>query len=109
MAKSRRTKAVSIPRWVMEEVWERDDHKCVLCGNPQASPVCHFIRRAHGGRGIPENIWTGCLECHNKYDHITDELWHVCARLKLEQYFKRFYPRWDERKLIYNKWEARYE
>ncbi len=103
--KSRRTKATSIPRKVMDIVWERDRHRCVLCGNPQASPVCHYIRRSKGGKGIPENIWTGCLRCHDKFDHITDELWHENARLFLAEHFKKHYPEWDEKKLIYNKWE----
>lgn len=105
MATSRRTKAVSIPTRVKDAVWERDYHQCVLCGNPQAAPVCHFIRRSQGGLGIEENIWTGCAACHNGFDHITDEEWHAKARLKLEAYFKRIYPRWDERKLYYRKWE----
>lgn len=102
--KSRRTRATSIPRRVMDEVWERDNYRCVLCGSYQAAPVCHFIRRSQGGMGIKENIWTGCLACHDRFDNVTDELWHVSARLKLEQHFKKHYPGWDERKLYYLKY-----
>lgn len=107
--KSRRTKATSIPRRVMDAVWERDEGRCVLCGSYEAGPYCHFIRRSQGGMGIEENIWTGCQRCHDLFDNVTDGWWHANARLNLEEHFKRHYERWDERKLIYTKYGGIYD
>lgn len=48
--KHTRTKATDIPRWVKEEVWNRDKHKCILCGIYVSleCACCHFIPRSSG-------------------------------------------------------------
>ena len=76
--KSKRTKAIEIPRKVKEAVAERDSidgHPCcILCGKPAptSSPLAfsnaHILRRSRGGRGIETNIATLCWECHMKFD-----------------------------------------
>ena len=67
--KSRRSKATDISHKVKNKVWERDNHCCILCGNPNAMPNAHYISRANGGLGIEQNIVTLCQNCHNKYDN----------------------------------------
>lgn len=97
----RRTKALSIPPKVKAEVWNRDFHRCVLCGTPYASPDAHFISRAQGGLGIPENIVTLCRACHDRYDNSPDR---AVLRERLRDHLMTWYPNWDEQNLIYKKW-----
>lgn len=68
----RRTKALAIPPKVKAQVWDRDLHRCVLCGSPYAFPDAHYISRAQGGLGIPENVVTLCRPCHDRYDNSPD-------------------------------------
>ena len=97
----RRTKALSIPPKVKAEVWDRDLHRCVLCGTPYASPDAHFISRTQGGLGIPENIVTLCRACHDRYDNSPDR---AVLRERLRDHLMTWYPNWDEHNLIYKKW-----
>ena len=95
----KQTKATSIPAAVKQAVWERDSGRCVLCGRP-GNPLCHYISRAQGGLGRPENIVTLCDPCHRRLDQSADR-----ASLKeaLANYLRSKYPRWDEKNLIYRK------
>ena len=99
--KTKRSKACDIPQAVKEKVWFRDDCRCIICGNAQAMPNAHYISRAHGGLGIPENIVTLCCSCHFKYDN-------TIARPILGAYIKNYLQGiygadWDEKKLTYKK------
>lgn len=101
MAKAKRTKATDITPKVKNEVWERDNHRCIFCGSSQAMPNLHVISRAYGGLGIPENIVTGCMDCHRLMDQSTRRK----EMLKIaKNYLKNIYPDWDESKLKYKKY-----
>ena len=109
--KANRTKALEIPPEVKRKVAERDSidgHPCCIwCGkpapttNPIAFSNAHYIPRGQGGLGIEENILTLCTDCHREYDQTIN-------RKKMREYFKNYlqskYPDWDEKKLVYNKW-----
>lgn len=95
----KQTKATRIPETVKKAVWERDGGYCVLCGRP-GSPWCHYISRAHGGLGIPENIVTLCGICHARYDQSADR---VVLKEALAGYLRGKYPDLDEKELIYRK------
>lgn len=99
--KSKRARATDIPMKVKRNVWERDEFRCIACGNRQAAPNAHYIPRSKGGLGIEENIVTLCLSCHEKMDNSTE-------RKKMLSYVKKYlkskYPEWDETKLRYGKW-----
>ena len=79
---------------------------CVFCGTAapsDTSPVwsnAHYISRAQGGLGIPENGLTLCPECHRRYDQTT-------ARAEMRGYFRDYlseqYEDWSEDALIYRK------
>ena len=79
---------------------------CINCGRPapQGRPTAfsnaHFISRAQGGLGIPENGLTLCPECHRKYDQTTarKEMLEV-----FREYLKSKYQDWDESKLYYRR------
>lgn len=105
MSKSRRTKALEIPRSVKEQVAERDGFCCILCGrpapseNPLAYSNAHYISRAHGGLGIEQNILTLCEEDHRAYDGARREE----LRPIMRRYLSEYYENWTESELIYRK------
>lgn len=102
---SKRAKACSISRETHDKVFTRDGGCCVYCGRkwPYVFPEAHYISRAKGGLGIPENILTLCRPCHDRYDHGTRE-----ERKEMKEFFRDYlssiYEDWDESKLIYHKW-----
>ena len=97
--KSRRTKALEIPRSVKDRVYARDGGCCVLCGRP-GLPEAHYISRAHGGMGIEENILTLCRGCHRRYDQTIER---EALGAVLADYLRRKYPDWTPTELIYRK------
>lgn len=97
----KRTKALDISPKVKQEVWERDGHMCVLCGNPHAMPNAHYIARSQGGLGIAKNVVTLCFVCHNRYDNSADR---KNIRVQIKAYLMSRYPDWNESKLYYKKW-----
>ena len=100
---SRQAKAKAISSTVKMIVYHRDNGRCVYCQKP-GNPEAHFISRAKGGLGVPQNILTLCRECHDKYDNGTRE-----ERDGMKEYFREYlisqYPDWDESKLIYRRYE----
>lgn len=103
----KRKSYTDIPKSVKEIVWERDDHRCIFCHKyvPVECACCHFIPRGLGGLGIPENIYTGCSDCHREQDNgMNTKLYDK----KVENYLKGIYgANWNKEKLIYNKWEVK--
>lgn len=105
-----RTQALAIPRPVKQKVAERDSVDgwpcCLWCGRPAptrtplAFSCAHYISRAQGGLGIPENILTLCPICHAEYDATEN-------RADLREFFKAYlskkYPDWQEELLVYKK------
>lgn len=102
MYKSKRSKATDIPKSVKDKVWERDNHRCILCGSPIAGPWCHFISRNKGGLGVEQNIFTACQECHRKFDSGTKEQRAVLNK-RVKHYLEHCYNgiNWEE--MVYKK------
>lgn len=77
---------------------------CIFCGAPApaftAWSNAHYISRAQGGLGIPQNGLTLCPLCHKKYDQTT-------ARREMRAFFRDYlesrYEVWNEEDLIYRK------
>ena len=101
--KSKRTKALEIPKAIKLKVWERDQHKCIFCQRPVSYQLAnsHFIKRSHGGLGIEENIMTNCLDCHHKFD---DTIQRKEMLIYAENYLKSKYQNWNKEKLIYKRY-----
>lgn len=97
---SKRTKATDIKPSVKSHVWDRDGQHCVVCGNHEAMPNAHYIRRSKGGLGIPENVVTLCSKCHHEFDNGKNSI-HYQAIIR--DYLKTQYPSWNEQNLIYRK------
>ena len=100
--KSKRAKACDISKKVKDIVWERDGHRCIICGSSYAMPNSHFIRRSQGGLGIEENIVTMCNRCHMMYDQGPER--ELIGKYT-EAYLRKKYPDWNPDELIYKKWE----
>lgn len=98
--KSKRSKACDISQKVKQRVWDRDDHQCIICGNPYAMPNAHYVRRSQGGLGIEENVVTLCQKCHHEYDNGDGR---VSIGYKIEWYLNSCYENWDVNKLYYTK------
>lgn len=98
----RSTKACEIPMSVKKRVWERDEHRCVICGSTYtAAPVAHYIPRSHLGLGVEKNIVTLCMACHCDYDN-SDKRERLGVLIK--RYLMSKYLEWDERELVYKKY-----
>ena len=97
------TKACDIPLRVKVRVWERDNHRCVICCSTTAAPNAHYIPRSHLGLGIEENIVTLCTGCHCDFDNSTKRPYYASL---IRQYLKSQYPDWDESKLTYKKFDT---
>ena len=98
----KRTKAVAIPPAVREAVEKRDGYRCIFCGSGNARGEAHYVNRSQGGLGIEQNIVTVCRNCHREMDNGKNiEFFRDIAKA----YLKSKYPGWDEKKLIYNKWD----
>ena len=77
---------------------------CVFCGAAAPAELAwsnaHFISRAQGGLGVPENGLTLCPVCHRRYDQTT-------ARAEMRSFFRGYledcYEGWSEEKLTYRK------
>lgn len=47
-----------------DDILERDDHRCVSCGNEENLQVHHIIPRGSGGKNSENNLATLCADCH---------------------------------------------
>ena len=83
-------------------VWERDNMRCVVCGQVcDVTNACsHIVRRSQGGRGIPENIVTHCSECHRLYDSYDE-----ATRQATMDYILAKYPHWNKEKVTFRRYE----
>lgn len=96
---NKRTKATNIPFKVKQEVYIRDCGKCIFCGRP-GYPEAHYISRARGGLGIPENIITVCRECHRRMDASTERPQYL---ERAKAYLDILYPEFTDEMRIHKK------
>ena len=99
---NKRTRALSITPAVRGRVLERDGGKCVLCGAVYGLQCGHYIGRAQSGKGTEKNLVTLCVDCHRAYDQSAER---ERIRQELSDYLRSKYNDWDERVLVYHKWE----
>ena len=107
--KSKVGKATDIPEWVKRIVWERDKHRCIICGSPFANPSCHVVSRAKLGMGIETNVVTLCNAFgnnhHFRYDSGSLEEREQLANA-IDLYMKRQYgDSWCREDQIYHKYK----
>ena len=97
---SKKSKACDISSKVRAEVVDRDGGRCIICGDRQIQ-IAHFVPRARGGLGIPQNLACMCYICHFQFDNGS---YRKEIGKAFEGYLKERYPDWDKEKLIYTKW-----
>ena len=57
-----------------QNIFKRDDHKCVYCGSRENLTIDHVIPRSKGGRNTWENMVTCCGSCNVKKGDIDVDL-----------------------------------
>ena len=97
---SKRSKACDISSKVRKQVIERDKY-CIICGANHSLQIAHYISRARGGLGIPQNLAVMCARCHFEFDN---GKFHKEIGQTFREHLQAHYPDWDEQKLIYSKW-----
>lgn len=99
---SKRARALAISKQVKLIVWERDGKRCIFCHCPIPWNLAnsHFVKRSHGGLGIPENVFCACLDCHHNFDDTINREWMLPIAKK---YLMSKYENWNEDELIYRK------
>jgi hypothetical protein len=51
-------------RMDVQALYERDDHKCVVCGTSEDLSLDHIFPKSRGGSHEPENLQTMCRPCN---------------------------------------------
>jgi hypothetical protein len=114
MKKSKQARRREFSQKDRETIINRDRHECIFCrmkyhmedvdGYGQQLPsIMHYIGRAQGGLGIPENGALGCQCHHEMYDN-GNKGRHGEMRGLFREYLMQYYPDWNEEKLVYSKW-----
>lgn len=95
------TKATGITPKIRKKVWERDNHKCVICDCYVVEKFAnsHFIKRSQLGLGIEENILTMCERCHTLFDLEDKEV-----KRKAKLYIQQLYPNFSDEDRRYSKY-----
>ena len=98
---SKQSKACDISPKVRKEVLERDNNCCIICGKNHSLQIAHYISRARGGLGKPENLGVMCVSCHSSYDN--GKL-HKKIGQAFREHLQSNYENWNESELTYKKW-----
>ena len=98
---SKISKACDISPKVRQEVLERDNRQCIICGANQGLQIAHYISRARLGLGIAENLGVMCPQCHFSYDN---GKFHNEIKNLFREHLEAHYKEWNENNLIYKKW-----
>ena len=98
---SKMSRACDISPKVRQEVLERDNYQCIICGANQGLQIAHYISRARGGLGNSQNLATMCVSCHFSYDNGKH---HKEIQNAFREHLQAHYENWNEKDLIYKKW-----
>lgn len=93
----KRTKSLGISDKTRKTVYERDNY-CILCGL-QGTDMAHYISRAQGGLGIPENIVYLCRDCHMALDGVYRKEYKELVK----EYLDKHYPDFQDSERVYKK------
>ena len=92
------SKACDISPKVRKEVLERDNQKCIICGDNQNLQIAHYVSRGRLGLGIPQNLVVMCPHCHFQMDN---GKYHTELQKAVREYLSARYEDWNEKDLIY--------
>ena len=54
-------------------IFRRDKHQCLYCGNKKDLTLDHVIPRSKGGKNTWQNLVTCCKKCNIKKDNLTPQ------------------------------------
>jgi hypothetical protein len=57
---------MAIPESLRNEIFDRDDNKCVMCGSAKHLQIDHIKPFSRGGRTTEENLQTLCSPCNSR-------------------------------------------
>lgn len=98
---SKISKACDISPKVRKEVLERDNFRCIICGDNQNLQIAHYVSRGRLGLGIPKNLVVMCPHCHFQMDN---GKYHTELQKAVREHLSAHYEDWNEKDLIYKKW-----
>lgn len=76
------------------------ERRCVYCGRTDKPiELAHYISRTQGGKGVPQNLISLCIDCHRSFDGAGRN----DMRDFLADYLKSHYPGWNEQDQIFRK------
>lgn len=112
--KSKQARAREFGPKVRQEIYYRDNASCIFCRigyHPEGATrlaldiksIMHYIPRARGGLGIPQNGAVGCQHHHEMMDNGNHGRRQEMLGI-FREYLKSHYPGWEEENLIYRKW-----
>ena len=116
MATSKQARLREFSQAARKKIRERDGGKCIFCEmnyhmekitwmGQQITGIMHYIPRSHNGLGIPQNGAIGCQYHHemldNGYEGRREEMLGL-----FREYLRSYYPGWDEKELVYDKWSG---
>lgn len=93
----------------------RDDGQCIFCSRRyhmenkdpmlyQIKDIMHFINKSQGGLGTQKNGAVGCRYHHMLLDNGSKGLRAEMIEI-FREHLKSKYKEWDERDLVYHKWD----
>ncbi|MBR1391058.1 MAG: hypothetical protein IJ567_06410 [Lachnospiraceae bacterium] len=114
MKRSKRSRACDFTLQMRQKIHERDGNICIFCAAGRwdvaqdigihVKELAHIIPRSQGGLGTDKNAVVACKNHHQ----LMDDGNKGCRAEMLEyakEYLKEIYPDWDEKQLVYNKWD----
>ena len=99
--KSKRTRALEIPKKVKLIVYKRQEGKCLFCPSyiTWNQCCCHVVSRAYSGLGIEQNIIGACNRCHMLMDSTERKTMIPIAK----DYLRSKYENWTEESVKYRR------
>ncbi len=76
-----------IPLPYRREILARDSHSCHFCHH-STDYLCHDLPKCRGGKTIPSNLLTACLDCRREKGELTSAEYFAVIKLKEENVLK---------------------
>lgn len=113
MKKSKQSRKREFSMKTRREIIERDNAQCIFCAMnympcsnklaTEMKSIMHYIPRSKNGLGIAQNGAVGCQYHHNMLDNGNKGNREEMLAI-FQNYLKKHYPDWNEKKLVYSKW-----
>ena len=102
LIKKNDTPRKSIPQWIRNSIYSRQNNKCNLCKKSLgvARPCDHILPRFLGGEDNINNYQVMCTECHNwksnSFDHFLKKLLKKNNKISIDNIKKIMFKKYSE-------------